>query len=464
MKKTNIYIRIIIFLSILILPTICWGIISLCGMKEKLDFDLDEKREKHTISSEVKVSEITAEIEKYYNDRVPFRSVLIKANNRLNTNLEKCYMENIEPVFLAWMDKQNKDDNNGPDNKPSYIEDETTGSEEETGEESHKHDFNLTEKKDSDYENYGYEIYKCSLCGEEKKYTLEKLVDTSLYPIKTVGDTTIIGRYRWLFYSLTLPDYQGDNIIPDNDYAGHVQSLINLKNLCDELGKELYFIILPNKNSVYPEYMPTLSRVADKRRVEYLKDYIDENTDIILQYPLKEMFANKPYHQLYFRYDTHWSPYGFQIGVNSLYSAMGMDTIDYEDYEITPVEKYSGDLASLAGMDISSYPSDAEGVISYKPEIECEETDLEENRYVETNSESDNKKNIVMMGDSYRFGFSFFLSKDFSHMLMFDRVLKENESVEKQIKEADVIVIELVERNELLLPEDAKYIYNVLLQ
>ena len=49
-------------------------------------------------------------------------------------------------------------------------------------------------------------------------------------------------------------------------------------------------------------------------------------------------------------------------------------------------------------------------------------------------------------------------------MLMFDRVLKENESVEKQIKEADVIVIELVERNELLLPEDAKYIYNVLLQ
>lgn len=459
MKKTNIYIRIIIFLSILILPTICWGIISLCGMKEKLDFDLDEKREKHTIPSDVKFSELPAEIEAYYNDRVPFRSVLIKANNRLNTNLEKSYTENIEPVFLAWMDKHNKDDNNTQDNKPSYIGDGTTGSETET-KDAHEHNFELIEQEASDYENYGYEIYKCSLCGEEKKYTLEKLVDTSLYPMKTVGDTTIIGRYNWLFYTETLADYQGGNII--EDYAGHVQSLINLKNLCDELGKELYFIILPNKNSVYPEYMPTLSRVADKRRVEYLKEYIDANTDVILQYPLKEMYANKPYHQLYFRYDTHWSPYGFQIGVNSLYSAMGMDTIDYEDYEITPVEKYTGDLAILAGMDISSYPSDEEGVISYKPEIACEET--EDKRYLETNSESDNKKNIVMMGDSFRFGFSFFLSKDFSHMLMFDRVLKGNESVENQIKEADVIVIELVERNEFLLHEDAKYIYNVLSQ
>lgn len=464
MKKTHIYIRIIIFLGILILPTICWGIISLCGMKEKLDFDLDEKREKHTISSDVKLSELPAEIEAYYNDRVPFRSVLIKANNKLNTNLEKSYTENIEPVFLAWMDKHNKDDNNAQNNKPSYIEDGTTGSETETGDILHEHKFDLIEQKASDYENYGYEIYKCSLCGEEKRYTLDKLVDTSLYPMKTIGDTTVIGRYNWLFYTITLADYQGDNIIAEEDYAEHVQPLINLKKLCDELGKELYFIILPNKNSVYSEYMPTLSRVADKRRVEYLKDYIDANTDIILQYPLNEMYANKPYHQLYFRYDTHWSPYGFQIGVNSLYSAMGRDTIDYEDYEITPVEKYTGDLAILAGMDISSYPSDAEGVISYKPEIACEETDWEDNRYVETNSESDNKKNIVMMGDSYRFGFRPFLSKDFSHMLMFDRVLKGNESVEKQIKEADIIVIELVERNELLLPEDVNYIYNVLSQ
>lgn len=458
MKKTHMYIRIFIFLGVLILPTICWGIISLCGMKGKLDFDLEEKRNKHTIAQDVKISELPAEIEAYYNDRVPFRSILIKSNNKLNSILEKSYIENIEPVFLAWM--ENKKDNHGQVNKPSYIEEEVLQT--ETDESIHQHNFELVEQKDSDYESYGYEIYKCTLCGEKKKYTLEKLVDTSLYPMKTVADSTIIGRYNWLFYTLTLADYRGDNLIAEDVYAEHVQSLINLKNLCDELGKEIYFIILPNKNSVYPEYMPTVSRVADKRRVEYLKEYIDANTDIILQYPIKEMYANKPYHQLYFKYDTHWSPYGFQIGVNSLYSAMGMDTIDYDDYEITPVEKHTGDLAILAGMDMSSYSSDAEGVISYKPGIACDETALEDDRYVETNSESDNNKNIVMMGDSYRKGFKFFLSKDFSHMLIFDRVYKGNENVENQIKEADIIVIELVERNEWRLTEDADYVYNVL--
>lgn len=463
MKKTHIYIKIALFLSVLILPTVCWGVISLFGMKDKFDFDLEEKREKHTISSDVKLSELPGEVEKYYNDRVPFRSLLIKANNKFNTAIEKKYMEKIEPVFLGWINSNNNN-NNVPDDTPVYVEEETFADEQVTEDNIHKHNFVLIDNKPSDYENYGYEIYKCQDCKEEKKYTLEKLIDTSLYPMKTIGNTTIIGRYNWLFYENTLSDYQGDNIIPDDGYEAHVNPLIKLKKLCDEIGKEIYFIILPNKNSVYAEYMPTMSRVAEKHRVELLKEYIDNNVDIPFVYPLKEMIDKKYINQLYYKYDTHWSPYGFQVGVNALYNLMKMEQIKYEEYEILPVEKHTGDLAILAGMDISSYPSDVEGVISYKTNVNCNEINLDMNRFIETYSDSPNKKKIVFMGDSFRLGFKEFLSKDFSYMYMFDREAKGNTDVEKSIKEADVIVIELVERKEILLPEDANYIYNVLNQ
>ena len=415
MKDRHILIKMAIFLSILVMPTVLWGIFSLTGIKDKLDFDLEEKREKHTISSDVRLSELPGEIEAYYNDRVPFRSILIDTNNKINTKLEKNYADKIEPIFLGWINK-NKD--NEPEQKPSYVVEETTpaNTQEPSGEDnptSHTHDFTLVEKKDSDYENYGYELYRCSGCSEEKRQVLEKLIDTSIYPMKIVGNTTIIGRYNWLFYEKTLADYRGENLIANEAYAGHVDIFVKLKNKCDELGKELYFIVLPNKNSVYPEYMPTVDRVAKKRRVEGLKEYIDNNTDLVFQYPLKEMYANKPYRQLYYRYDTHWNENGFLVGVNSLYSAMGMKTITYDDYEIITQNRDSGDLAILAGIDISAYQPDTCGTIIYKPEIESQSNRIYEDRYVETNSTSQNQKKLFLMGDSYRFGFEWFLSKDF---------------------------------------------------
>lgn len=462
MKNKSAIVKIIIFMAVLIVPSIAWGIISLCGMKDKLDFDLEEKRDKYTISADADFSKMPAELEAYYNDRVPFRSILITANKKMNTSIEKNYTENIEPIFLGWIDRKNNHNNS---NGPSYIEEETSENEKNTEEENdkvHEHSFILVESKESDFENYGYEIHKCSICGEEKRYTLEKLIDTSVYPMKIIGDTTIQGRYNWLFYVNTLSDYEGENIMPDTDYESHLASTIALKKKCDELGKELYFVVLPNKNSVYPEYMPTVTKVAKKRRMELIKEYLDENTDVILKYPIKEMLANKPYYQLYYKYDTHWSPFGFMVGVNAIYEAIGMDKITYDDYEVELVEKYTGDLAVLAGMDLSGYPSDVEGVVVYKKEITTTENELLDSRFIEIDSTSENKKKLVFMGDSFRFGFRAFIAKDFSHTLLIDRVLKGNEEAEKQIKEADVIVIELVERNEILLPEDASYMLGVL--
>ena len=76
MKKKRAKLHIRVFYIMILAPAILWGIFSLCGLTEKLDFATGEKRNKHQVAEGTNLSNLTQELEAVYNDRVPFRSVL----------------------------------------------------------------------------------------------------------------------------------------------------------------------------------------------------------------------------------------------------------------------------------------------------------------------------------------------------------------------------------------------------
>ena len=87
----------------LILPTISWIILSHIENKDiisSLDFDLNEKRLKATLSETLNINSINVELENYYNDRIPFRSVLITFKKNFDDAIEKPYREVIEKQLL----------------------------------------------------------------------------------------------------------------------------------------------------------------------------------------------------------------------------------------------------------------------------------------------------------------------------------------------------------------------------
>ena len=95
MKQSKLIKRILIFVLVLIMPTMLWGITGLIGLNDNLDFDTYENRNKHEFAEDTTLGNLTAEAEAYYNDRVPFRAMLLSVDRTLNDILEFPYKKYI---------------------------------------------------------------------------------------------------------------------------------------------------------------------------------------------------------------------------------------------------------------------------------------------------------------------------------------------------------------------------------
>lgn len=109
---------------------------------------------------------------------------------------------------------------------------------------------------------------------------------------KTSGNTYIestqvlLGKEDWLFYKSTedgdpISDYQGINHYDENTMQTIADKLTNERNQFSNYGIDFYILSIPNKSSVYPEYMPdTIERKDTTSKTDLLMLYLEENTDL----------------------------------------------------------------------------------------------------------------------------------------------------------------------------------------
>ena len=71
----------------------------------------------------------------------------------------------------------------------------------------------------------------------------------------STDEQVLLGREGWLYYTPSLPDYLGEHL-EDEDLEQIARNLARLQQQCEESGRQFLFTIAPNKNSLYPEYMP----------------------------------------------------------------------------------------------------------------------------------------------------------------------------------------------------------------
>ncbi len=493
MNKKRAFIRIFIFFLFLSLPGIIWGVLGVLGKQDALNTDTKENRNMHSFDSSTPLSEITAELEKTYNDHVPFRSLLLLAEQSIESTLEIPYSRNIEPAILARYNSEVKEKEVASEPAPEPSKEtvepkpaETSASEpsptpveqasasgaspEPSGQysasdsspapaeqasasgaspepEIHEHNYVLTDHRDPDYENYGYDLYVCE-CGDQKKEMIEKLTDESYFPLHISENGAVYGRNDWLFFKDTLGDFRGSTRSDEEGILSHVSVLTEFDDICKEKGIELHYLILPNKNSIYPEYMPTYDK-ADERLLEQVSSYIAANTGLSYRYAAKELIAEKPFHTLFYKHDTHWNAYGIITGINVLYEMLGLDRIDPETTDSYTFDHGQGDLAVMTGD--PSYANEEGLIWNYKPDIRATVTwKSSRTLHHEAFSEAHDKRTLVIIGDSFcgnpeDHRFLDFLPQDFAHVAFIYNTHLTDEDADL-IRSADIIVVESVER------------------
>jgi len=481
----NIRFRIIAFIALLIVPSLVWlGIRAISPDTYKsLNFDLGEKRDRTQIESFSQLSSSGDVLADFVADRAPFRSTLVSFYQKSNAKIEAPYENILKPKIMAALygtsigeiddigeadfnelfggggNNSSSNDGSGTSNNPT--ENDSDGSTSE-----HVHDWVYAGGRDVSLDYWGYSIYFCSIC-HEVEYTdwQKKLVDDSYLAPVVVNDMTIMGRRNWLFlYGLgNINYYKANNIMSEEEMNAYMQTLITLDEMCQERGIKLAICLAPDKDQVYSEYMPTYTVEDDYKRTERLVDYIKNNSDLAISYPLNEIIYCDRYWQTYFKYDSHWNTIGAFVAVQAIYSSLGMTVTDphslvCEQYEFGNV----GDLIDLAGLDASQYPPDIDYRLLYKDDVlityQTDGYESLENIY-RTTAEAGNDEKLVLIGDSFRSKMIDPMKRDFNECVFYNREVIS--SADADILSCDVLVLQANERNDSRIITSAQYIIDL---
>lgn len=559
-RKFSIVV-ISIFMSLLLLPTVVWGVLMLLNtanpaIMEKLDFDTGENRAMAEFPDTFDPQRFTSEVESWYNDNLPFRSMLYSTQQKLSSALEAPYNSTLRPALIKlFHGSSHSDVEGGGEVIEDIYESETeTTVETETLPEFETEDdlpsdcehvlssdlITVTEptcteygvagypctlcdyvgnkqyvqKKAHDYlssvkdlpicgtiyhevlvckdckdrvshdvlkkhgngkeirtveptqTEYGYTLNVCSDCNGEYRTNLKNKLPVTDYLPLIMHNATVEGKLNWLFYSGddSLLDYQGTNLLETNELASYAATLQQLNDLCNSLGKQLVIQFYPNKEQVYPEYMPDIEVSEEVKRVERFVSYMKNHSDVKIGYPLAELKAAKPYWQVYYKHDTHWNTAGAYFGVLSLYELLGLERVELINLPVNVAKRTGGDLINIGKLNSADYTGDVAYSIQYKPDVVLKNINPKPINSHTSHYTSNGKYdlNFVMLSDSFRGGMADYLRRDFTNCLLTHRTQTRDADVVPAICEADILVISAVERSDQSVISTAKIVYEIL--
>lgn len=261
-----------------------------------------------------------------------------------------------------------------------------------------------------------------------------------------VSDEVILGKEDWLFYR---GDRSIELITGKEEYLDYEKEAI-IKNTQENARKlkekniDMYVLVLPNKENLYREYLPdTIPSAKHLSQAEEMIEYIKENTDVNLIYPKEELTKMKEKYQIYRKIDTHWNQIGACIGTIALQKEIDTE-FNYNIEEIyveTEENEEECDLARFIGMEKNWSEKKLE-VTNFYPDITT--SVITNDKYEEYISNAENKKTVLLIGDSFRNNTRDYLPKLYEKVIYMHRDQYSEEIIEEI--NPDIVIIEVVER------------------
>lgn len=248
------------------------------------------------------------------------------------------------------------------------------------------------------------------------------------------ADDVILGTDGWLYYGQTLEDYTGTASMPERELFSAARNLALMAEYCREQGRDFLFVAAPNKNSLYPEHMPSYGVTAETRDVQRLFALLADTEVPYLD--LYGLFGAEE-EILYFAHDSHWNSKGAALAADAINDAFGRESA-YFAGDFSQRETHAGDLYEML------YPAfqDSETNPVYSGDLNFSyATSANKPDSITLLTQSSGDGSLLAYRDSfgnllYPYLADSFANARFSRSVSYDLTL-----------EADCVLIELVERN-----------------
>lgn len=265
----------------------------------------------------------------------------------------------------------------------------------------------------------------------------------------------IIGKDGWLYYTPTQDDYVNNPTISDHGTQNIVYNLKMLQDYTQSKGAKFLTAIVPNKNTVYPEYMPDYVRPAQQNgNLENLSNAI-QGTEISFLNLADVLIPAKDENPtpIYYQTDTHWNNTGALIGYPAMMGKIKTLYPNYENSHYVTEPVHEGDLWKML------YPTseELENENIYDMEFSFEYQGLyrsaDDILITTLNTGQESTDSLLMFRDSFGAGIIPYFSEQF-------RLAKYSRAVpytfyDMESEEYNAVIVEIVERNISRLQESA---------
>jgi hypothetical protein len=257
-----------------------------------------------------------------------------------------------------------------------------------------------------------------------------------------VKNKVIIGNNGWLFYNSCIYDEEGLNEFAGFDFWKPeqlnkvVENINTINRWCKRNKIQFEVMICPNKQTIYPEYLPSIYLNKHDSRLTQLTKALPEI--INLESILKTSKNENPKQLLYYKTDTHWNEYGALLASKELRKRLlpNFPFIDDLSFSLK-------DSTSFTGFDLANMLSLKDNFVDYIPLIKF-------------NNKSPKKiPLLVIVNDSFSGSLGMSLNQLFTTINYRHLYTDGIPSPEYLLKnKTDVFMIELVERYKELLTGD----------
>jgi hypothetical protein len=175
------------------------------------------------------------------------------------------------------------------------------------------------------------------------------------YFAKSPVPNVLIGKNNWLFYTNNnlIEDFVGIDPFTPEELETWRSNLEHKRDWLAKQGVRYLFVVIPNKQSIYPEFLPDyLQKDHGQTRLQQLMVYLKIHSDLPILDLTGVLTEGKKRHRIYHLTDTHWNDLGAHIGYRAIMDQVGQwfPEASLTQNKIIETENILGTGGDLAGM------------------------------------------------------------------------------------------------------------------
>lgn len=165
--------------------------------------------------------------------------------------------------------------------------------------------FTISSIRNGNFMNGFEKYYNDNIGFRNLLVKIANTVDVKVFNVSP-NPSVIIGENGYLYYADAIKDYNKITLT-DSELSRLADKMKELQDKLEKRGVNFLFLVGPNKNTIYPEYMPfPSSNPSGKSNYQKLINQLKvRNVNIIDTASL--LIAQKQNSQLYFKRGTHWN-------------------------------------------------------------------------------------------------------------------------------------------------------------